>query len=240
MTNQNKIDYASIRERLMALKKKANLDNFEFCKIYAPEKCSSKSNADNYISALSTGRNYPDEKHGPLYPDLEHLKNIVDSDVLPDVTLDYLVYGNETPVKTKEILDINPEHWTIADFCLFLGRVMDLHPSIRTKSDLLKEEYIGDDGIDTSVSHYQSICFREYEEFTGNADDLGGALHAFISAYENMKSIDSDMAQKVMYEQIITAVQSDQRFSNKLSSCEIDNFHKNYENGPTFEGLNIK
>lgn len=233
-------DYTPIRNRLMELKKAANLDAVAFCKIYAPEKCSSESNAKNYISALSTGRNYPDEKHGPVIPDIEHLTNIVNSDVFPNVTLEYLVYGDETPAKTIEKLDINPEHWTIADFCLFLGKLMDLQPSIRIKSDLLDEEYIGEDGTDTSTSHYLSICFREYEEYTGNADDLGGALHAFTSAYENMKNIDSDTARKVMYEQIITAVKSDKRFSNKLSSCEIDNFHKNYESGPTFVGLDIK
>ena len=239
MNEQSEFDYMSIRNRLAELKEKAGMDALEFCKIYAPEKCEkSEANARNYISQVFSGGTSINNRQVSL--DIEHLLNIVNSDKFPDVTLNYLVYGDETPTKTIEKLDLNPEHWTIADFCLFIGKVMDLHPSIRTKSDLLEEEYIGDDGIETSFSHYLSICFREYEEFTGNSDDLGGALHAFTSAYENMKNIDSDTARKVMYEQIITAVKSDKRFSNKLSSCEIDNFHKNYESGPTFVGLDIK
>ena len=239
MKEQAEFDYMPIRNRLADLKEKAGMDALEFCKIYAPEKYEkTEGYARTYISQVFSGGTSFNNK--PVLPDIEHLLNIVNSDKFPEVTLDYLVYGDETPAKTVEKLDLNPEHWTIADFCLFLGKLMELQPSIRIKSDLLDEEYIGEDGTDTSTSHYLSICFREYEEYTGNADDLGGALHAFTSAYENMKNIDSDTARKVMYEQIITAVKSDKRFSNKLSSNEIDNFHKNYENGPTFVGLDIK
>ena len=118
------INYVEIRERLMELKKSKNMDNYEFCKIYAPEKCdSSKSNAENYISALSTGRNYPTEKHGPLLPDLEHLQNIVDSELFPDVTLDYLVYGKKEPTKVVNKIDFDLSHWTHADICELLYRV---------------------------------------------------------------------------------------------------------------------
>ncbi len=123
------INYDEIRERLMELKKSKNMDNYEFCKVYAPEKCdSSKSNAENYISALSTGRNYPTEKHGPLLPDLEHLQNIVDSDVFPEVTLDYLVYGDETPAKVVNAIEFDLSKWTHADLCEFLWTLKIRYP----------------------------------------------------------------------------------------------------------------
>ena len=134
MEKNKSFDYSGIRDRLMKLKEQAGLDAYQFCEIYAPEKCSSESNAKNYISALSTGRNYPDEKHGPLLPDIEHILNIVNSDKFPDATLNYIVYGDETPVKTIEKIDTNPEHWTIADFCIFLGKLMETQQSITTGS----------------------------------------------------------------------------------------------------------
>ena len=127
------INYDEIRERLMELKKSKNMDNYEFCKIYAPEKCdSSKSNAENYISALSTGRNYPTEKHGPLLPDLEHLQNIVDSELFPDVTLDYLVYGKKEPAKVVNKIDFDLSHWTHADICELLWALKTRYPEFIT------------------------------------------------------------------------------------------------------------
>jgi len=111
------INYAEIRERLIALKKSKKMKNCDFCEIYAPEKCSSKTNAENYISALSTGRDYPNPGDGPVLPDLEHLLNIVHSEEFRDVTLDYLVYGNENPARIIKELDLEPDHWTLADFC---------------------------------------------------------------------------------------------------------------------------
>ncbi len=132
------INYPEIRERLMALKKSQNLNNYEFCKIYAPEKCISETNAKNYISALSTGRNYPDDKHGPLLPDLEHLQNIVDSELFPDVTLDYLVYGKKEPIKVVNKIDFDLSHWTHADICEFLWALKTRYPECITIEETCK------------------------------------------------------------------------------------------------------
>lgn len=236
------INYPEIRERLMALKKSQNLDNYEFCKIYAPEKCSSETNAKNYISALSTGRNYPDDKHGPLLPDLEHLQNIVDSELFPDVTLDYLVYGDETPIKTIEKIDVNPEHWTIADFCVFLGKIMDSHQSIKTDT-VIEEESNMVDGQEYGESmSYFTIKILEYSGFDSSGYDLGEAISEFVSQYKKMKSIPSKTAQEVMYKQLKNAIYSDERYAKqKLTSHKENSFWiSDKYNGEVFDGLKLE
>ena len=241
MKIKGKIDYDAIRERLIEIKKAANLDNYEFCKIYAPERCSSKSNADNYISALSTGRNYPDEKHGPLLPDLEHLLNVANSDVFPDVTLNYLVYGDKTPIKTIEKLDLDLEHWTIADLCLLLGNLADRYPAISFAHSEPQEIPINVNGEELAETQYNFIIkIPEYDSLSDSGHDLGMALSEFVKRYEEMKQINSETVQKVMYEKIKEAIQKDKRFSEQsLASCDHDSFTYMSDDGPATDGLNL-
>ena len=240
MEKNKGFDYSEIRNRLMKLKEQAGLDAYQFCEIYAPEKCSSESNAKNYVSALSTGRNYPDEKHGPLLPDIEHLLNIVNSDKFPDATLNYLVYGDETPVKTVEKIDTNPKNWSIADFCIFLGKLMDAQPIIKTE-ELSETESCIVDGQDLGKTvKYFAVKILEYDGESSLSYDLGDAVHEFVSQYNEMKKISSKTAQEVMYEQIRKAVYSDDRYTKKtLITLDSDSFWHNYESGEEFDGLKL-
>lgn len=242
MEKNKGFDYSEIRNRLMELKEQAGLDAYQFCEIYAPEKCSSESNAKNYISALSTGRNYPDEKHGPLLPDIEHLLNIVNSDTFPDVTLNYLVYGDETPIKTIEKIDVNPEHWTIADFCIFLGKIMDSHQSIKTDTVIEDEPNIVDGQEYGESMRYFTIKILEYSGFDSSGYDLGDAISEFVTQYKKMKSIPSKTAQEVMYKQIKNAIYSDERYAKqKLTSQSENSFWvSDRYNGEVFNGLKLE
>lgn len=231
-------DYTPIRDRLMKLKKDAGLDAVDFCRIYAPEILEkSESNARNYISALSTGRGYPDDRHGPLKPDIEHLQNIVNSDIFPNVTLNYLVYGDETPAKTIKELDLNIEHWTIADLCKFLGNLMDKYPyNIRTDNCTAASPEDPNDDFDYTEAFFV-IKFLKYMSINDSYIDLGMALQEFSSAYEDMKKIPSETARKTMYEQLIKAIESDERFSKQyLSDCDKDSF----TDGQEVNGLKIQ
>ena len=241
MEKNKSFDYSGIRDRLMKLKEQAGLDAYKFCEIYAPEKCSSESNAKNYISALSTGRNYPDEKHGPLLPDIEHLLNIVNSDKFPDTTLNYLVYGDETPVKTIEKIDTNPEHWTIADFCLFLGNLADRYPAISFAHSEPQDIPINVNGEELAETQYNFIIkIPEYDSLSESGHDLGMALSEFVKRYEEMKQINSESVQKVMYDKIKEAIQKDKRFSEQsLASCDSDSFTYMSEDGPAIDGLKL-
>ena len=170
------IDYAGIRDRLIDLKKSKKMKNSDFCKIYAPEKCCSKSNADNYISALSTGRGYPDEEHGPLLPDLEHLMNIVNSDEFPEVTLDYLVYGVKTPVKTVEKISFDLNKWTHADFCELLWTLKTRYPKNITIENVISDHV---DVLGEPVTERKSvISIDELNESYGKHEEfsLGQAI----------------------------------------------------------------
>lgn len=233
-------DYAGIRERLMKLKEQAKLDNYEFCKIYAPEKCTTKENAENFISAVFSGRRYPTATSKHLVPEIEHLNNIVESDRFSQVTLNYLVYGDETPAKTVEKIDFNPEHWTVADFCVFLGKVMDAHPSIKIESELIEEPYTYNGEELSDTNHYLAIRFLEYDGECGVGYDLGGALRAFTDAFKTMKELPSKTTRDVMYKQIVNAMNSDERFSkSSLSSRGENSFIDCDEDGEKFVGLSI-
>ena len=114
MSEQNAFDSMAIRRRLEKLKTDSKMDALEFCKIYAPEKCEkSEANTRNFISQLFSGGTSINNKQVSI--NIEHLLNIVNSDKFPGVTLNYLVYGDETPVKIDKTIDFDLKRWTHAD-----------------------------------------------------------------------------------------------------------------------------
>ena len=119
-----------IRKRLEELKLSKKLSNYEFCKIYAPEKCKTQKDslANNYISAIFSGRNYPKETSGPAKIELVHLQNIIDSDIFPGITMNYLLYGDNSPAKKEKVIDLNLEKWSLADFCELIWRLKTQYP----------------------------------------------------------------------------------------------------------------
>ena len=239
MSEQNAFDSMAIRRRLEKLKDDYGMDAIEFCKIYAPERCEkSDANARNYISQVFSGGTSINNKPVPIT--IDHLLNIVNSDKFRDVTLDFLVYGDVTPVKTVEKLDLDPEHWTVADFCIFLGKVMDAHPSIKIESELIEETYTYNGQEMSDISHYLAIRFLEYDGGCGVGYDLGGALRAFTDAFKTMKELPSKTTRDVMYKQIVNAMNSDERFSkSSLSSRGENSFIDCDEDGEKFVGLSI-
>ena len=240
MYEQVNFDHYAIRSRLVDLKKKAGMSNYEFCKIYAPEKCDSKSNADNYISAVFTGRNHPNV---PIYPDLVHLQNLVDSCVFPNLTLNYLVFGDDPAIVIKEKVDLNIEHWTIADFCILIGKIVDRYPEIKVMRSVLEEFSVTDNyGEEFTESQNNFVIkIQEFNDCAQSGFDLGLALSEFFEKYENMKQIQSDAIQNAMYERIIEAVNKDPRYSKQsLASCDKEDHFTYWEDGGlSFKGLEL-
>ena len=131
MSEQNAFDSMAIRRRLEKLKTDSKMDALEFCKIYAPEKCEkSEANTRNFISQLFSGGTSINNKQVSI--NIEHLLNIVNSDKFPGVTLNYLVYGDETPVKIDKTIDFDLKRWTHADICEFLWVLKTRYPEFIT------------------------------------------------------------------------------------------------------------
>lgn len=237
-------DYASIRNRLQELKERAKLDNYEFCKIYAPDKCTSKDNAENYMSAVFSGRRYPTSASRHMIPEIEYLNNIVNSELFPDVTLNYLVYGDETPAKTIEKLDLNPEHWKLADFCEFIGRLKKVYPySIKGERITVDEPYTLEGQEELATNSYYSLKFLEYDGFSDSGHELGGAVRACFTEYEKMNHIPSEAAKDVLFEKIIEAIHSDARFDHPLyfpGPANVDTFVEWEDYGQEFKGLSLE
>lgn len=131
MEELNGIDTMPIRRRLETLKVESGMDSYDFCKIYAPERCKkTKDNARNYISQVFSGGTSINNKPVPI--NIEHLLNIVNSDKFPGVTLNFLVYGDENPVKIEKTIDFDLKRWTHADICEFLWVLKTRYPEFIT------------------------------------------------------------------------------------------------------------
>ena len=222
------MDYAGIRERLIDLKKSKKMSNSDFCKIYAPEKCSTKSNAENYISALSTGRNYPDEEHGPLIPDLEHLMNIVNSDEFPEVTLDYLVTGNKTPIKVVEKISFDLSKWTHADFCELLWTLKTRYPQ-----NITIDNYIGDHLISAGklcIDRNIVIRIDEVKETNGKPEEfsLGQAIALFRYDVSETENLRSSKIREIGFSDAVEKMRSRAPFLENLSNCNETPFLRIY------------
>ena len=226
------IDYRSIRERLIGLKKQAKMNNFDFCKIYAPEKCTSKTLADNYISALSTGRNYPNERSGPVLPDLEHLQNIVDSERFAGVTMDYLLYGDRTPARVIKTVDLDLTNLTHADFCELLWSLKIKYPD---KITICKdtEYYDCNAEYDTGYSYPQkeSMIIKIEASTTSIYNDeidfsLGKAIGYFYYDMKDADSIHNEEVRQFAFSKALENVRDktyvDNPYFKKLSDCDSD------------------
>ena len=240
------LNYEAIRERLLELKVSKNMSNFDFCKIYAPEKTEPtmknpqkdpKSKADNYISALFSGRDYPDAKHGPLYPDLVHLQNIVDSNVFPDVTLNYLLFGDETPVKIEKRIDFDLSHWTYADFCELIWTLKTQYPERIIIEDVFESPL---DDVSTDDWEYVpkgeipqkrtiTIKIEELDSLScipGREFPLGQAMVAFHHKIEDSENNRDEEIRKLALSKAVNKIRSygqGNPFLVDLSNCEQEN-----------------
>lgn len=245
MEKQEAFDTMSIRRRLEQLKVESGMDALEFCKIYAPEKWEkSEGYARTYISQVFSGGTSFNNKQVSI--DIEHLLNIVNSERFPGITLNYLVYGDETPVKTIEKVDLKPEHWSLADFCVFLGKVLDKHTDIMFQKHVKEDLDIDTKDIkgleDEDFTFYNLvITIPEYFALTGEGNDLGIGLGEYLDAHSDLKDIKSEKARTTMYEQLIKAVYADKRYSEQsLDSCNGDSFTAWEDGGKAIIGLNIE
>lgn len=242
MNNQNAFDSMPIRQRLEQLKIDSGMDAIEFCKIYAPERCEkSDANTRNYISQVFSGGTSINNKPVPIL--LEHLLNIVNSDKFPGVTLDYLVYGDETPAKTFKKLELDPAHWTLADFCEFIGNLKRVYPySIKGETITVDEPYTLEGQEELVRNSYYSLKFLEYAGFADSGYDLGGAVRACFTEYEKMNPIPSEEVRTALFKKIVESIRSDARFAHPLlsSTVDADNFYECEEYGQEFKGLSLE
>lgn len=183
------LDYNEIRGRLADLKDKSKLKNYEFCQIYAPDKCEgSKANAENYISAIFTGRNYPKDTSGPIYPELEHLQNLIDSGKFPGLTMNFLLYGDDAPAVEMKTLDLDIHRWTLADFCEFVLSIVQEYPHEISYAASEPERYEVelDEGGKLEETEYNLVLkFMEMDSLTDEGCDLGIALKSVLEEFHN-------------------------------------------------------
>ena len=240
------IDYGTIRTRLADLKEKRNLKNYEFCQIYAPEKCEkSKAYAENYISAIFSGRNYPKDTNGPASIELDHLQNLIDSGMFPGLTMNYLLYGDESPVAEKKVLDTNLHNWTLADFCEFILKLLQEYPyEIRPYiSDSEKYEVEYDNGEKIEEVRYSAVLkFLEMDTLNDEGSDIGLGLNTFFDEYQKCQGISSSKARDVAIKELIDAIRTDDRFSKTLlDDCHCGGRFIEYGHfGPQVKSLNIE
>ena len=240
------IDYEAVRCRVADLIDKSKLKNYDFCEIYAPEKCktSTKSNAENYISAIRTGRNYPKETSGPVKPELDHLQNLIDSEMFPGLTMNYLLYGEDVPVIENKTIDLDIRHWTLADFCEFILALLQEYPQEinYSVSEPEKYEVEMDDGDKIEETEYNlHLKFMEMDSLTDDGSDLGIALRSFLEEYSNCKDITSSKAREVAIRELVKAIRSDSRYSNTtLNDCHSGvRFTEYGQYGLQIKGLSI-
>ena len=241
------IDYNAIRARLTDLKVKSKLKNFGFCQIYAPEKCKkSQAAAENYISAILTGRNYPKDTNGPAEIKLDHLQNLVDSGRFPGLTINYLLYGSDSAMTEKQVLDLDYHHWTLADLCEFiLGLIQEYYTE--TKIVIGDMEKVSDlpfpdeNEMDETV-YYLTLKFLEMNMLSDEGCDLGIGLRTFLEEYQKCQSITSSKAKEVAIKALMNAIKSDARFN----SFHLDDYHtekifiEHGDFGPEIEKLKIE
>ena len=240
------INYSELRNRLLKLKSDNRLNNYEFCKIYAPDKCSvKKSTVENYISTIFSGRDYPKSTSGPIYPELDHLQNLVDSGKFPGLTMNYLLYGDESPVAEKKVLDTNLHNWTLADFCEFILKLLQEYPyEIRPYiSDSEKYEVEYDNGEKIEEVRYSAVLkFLEMDTLNDEGSDIGLGLNTFFDEYQKCQSISSSKARDVAIKELIDAIRTDDRFSKTLlDDCHCGGRFIEYGHfGPQVKSLNIE
>ena len=240
------LDYNNIRGRLADIKAKSKLNNYEFCKIYSPDRCTaSKATAENYMSAVFTGRNYPKDTSGPVYPELDYLQNLIDSGKFPGLTMNYLLYGDESPVAEKKVLDTNLHNWTLADFCEFILKLLQEYPyEIRPYiSDSEKYEVEYDNGEKIEEVRYSAVLkFLEMDTLNDEGSDIGLGLNTFFDEYQKCQSISSSKARDVAIKELIDAIRTDDRFSKTLlDDCHCGGRFIEYGHfGPQVKSLNIE
>lgn len=239
------IDYGTIRTRLADLKEKSKLKNYEFCQIYAPEKCEkSKAYAENYISAIFSGRNYPKDTNGPASIELDHLQNLIDSGMFPGLTMNYLLYGDDSPVTEKKTIDLDIHHWTLADFCEFVLALLQEYPQgiNYSLSEPEKYEVEMDNGDKIEEAEYNlHLKFMEMDSLTDEGSDLGIALRSFLEEYSNCKDITSSKAREVAIKELMKAMRLDDRYSHTtLDDCHSGMRFTEYgQYGLQIKGLSI-
>lgn len=239
------LDYNDIRGRLEDLKYKSKMKNYEFCQIYAPEKCEgSKASAENYISAIFTGRNYPKETSGPVYPELDHLQNLIDSGKFHGLTMNYLLYGDKAPTTEVKSLDLDIRHWMLSDFCEFILSILQEYPYevAYSVSEPEKYEVEIDNGDKIGEKKYNLLLkFTEMDSLTDEGCDLGIALRVVLEEFNNCKDITSSKARDVAIKELMHAIKSDERYSGTtLDDCHTGKRFTDYgQYGIQIKGLNI-
>lgn len=224
------INYNELRERLLKLKTNNQMNNYEFCQIYAPERCcTKKTNAENYISAVFSGRDYPKSTSGPIYPELNHLQNLIDSGKFPGLTMNYLLYGDDTPVVERKSIELDIEQWSLADICEFIGNLKMVYPN---QIDIREDVETGPSRWDDEYSSdeiYQKrsvvITIEEMDDINkepGKARfSIGQALSLFHYDTKDIEMIRDDEIRKLGFDKVLREIRERDDFSNtNLIDCD--------------------
>ena len=224
------INYSELRSRLLKLKTDNGLNNYEFCKIYAPDKCGvKKSTVENYISAIFSGRDYPKSTSGPIYPELDHLQNLVDSCKFPGLTMNYLLYGDDSPVVENKTVDLNLEQWSLADLCEFIGNLKMMYPNqIEIREDVEAGPSRWDDECppdETYQKRYIVITIEEMDDIDKEPGrtrfSIGQALSLFHYDTKDIENIRDEEIRRIGLKKVVKEIRERDDFSNtNLVDCD--------------------
>ena len=224
------IKYNELRERLLKLKTDNGMNNYEFCQIYAPEKCGVKrTTVENYISAIFSGRDYPKSTSGPIYPELDHLQNLVDSGRFPGLTMNFLLYGDDTPVVERKTVELDIEQWSLADLCEFIGNLKMKYPNqIEIREDVEAGPSRWDDecppdeiyqkrSIMISIEEMDDI----YKEPGKTRFSIGQALSRFHYDTKDIENIRDEEIRRIGFEKVVKEIRERDDFSKtNLVDCD--------------------
>ncbi len=165
-----------------------------------------------------------------LYPDLEHLQNIVDSDEFPNITLNYLVYGDETPAKIVNKVDFDLSHWTHADFCELIGRLKIKYPQNINIENIIESAA---DGISYEEWDYAPkgdipqkrsvvITIEEMSEMDGpkiREFSLGQALALFHHDIKESENNRDEEIRQLSLTKAVNRMRDENKFENAFLHC---------------------
>lgn len=224
------INYSELRSRLLKLKTDNGLNNYEFCKIYAPDKCGvKKSTVENYISAIFSGRDYPKSTSGPIYPELDHLQNLVDSGKFPGLTMNYLLYGDDSPVVENKTVDLNLKQWSLADLCEFIGNLKMMYPNqVEIREDVEAGPSRWDDECPPDETYQKRSIVITIEEMDDIDKEpgrtrfsIGQALSLFHYDTKDIENIRDEEIRRIGLKKVVKEIRERDDFSNtNLVDCD--------------------
>ena len=215
------LNYDDIRKRLRKIKEKAKMNGRDFYHIYDPEKDVSTATADNYASALINGTNAGGETGKTIPITLEGLQNLIDSGRFEGLTMNYLLYGDDTPEKAVFVPETSIDKLSVADFFKIIGQmILEMPDVVNFSHDALRERR-PDDGFSRI---YRTLEFNVSKNDFPDNNDLGIALSYFFEGVAYSADSPDYEIRKIGMDKVFTAMSKDKRFTGTTIKAMMSSF----------------